>query len=887
MSDYKLDIEVRASLNKFKKDLEGMKTIVNGFSKTMKDSFSNSNALNGIKNATTTANAKVKDMANTLKGLNGKTFKVTLDAKNKMNNGGSSDLLTASAISGIKQNNIPDPDKIRKSTAAVEKSKNAWDSLRYSLIKIKMLQNEINKSIEQIKLDRIKEYKTWLKEGSINQKMFDRNVERATHMKEQTILAVKLRINNKLMEETRAVGKLAFTTLGLSIKVANGYLFKFTGFMTSTFKKTLLGIVGLAKKLIAPFKAFIPMLSIFGAIRSVSAGLTASMDNEETVSMFFQAFKSGADGAKDRIDNLALALGLNTTEMYKGSAGLRVLLGNLTGSAKQADSMALSLTELAADLSSFYNMDNEQVLDNLKSGLSGQSMALRKYGIDLNGASTAQERFARIMAQTKDAQGDLARTQNSLANQTRRLKNSFKDLANAWGDLIAPLAKLIIPHLIKAVVWVTNLFNAFSRLFGGKTATATKGIVDDSYDMADGLDNATDSAKELQKTLAGFDEINVIGQDKGSDSSSAITGGGYSGGVVDTTALEEQQSKADEIAAKFDEIAQKIMTFIAPAIPVFEGLWTIIKRIVTETLPEWFERVYDIMDKIGLLDLFNWLFNGFTKLVEYLSGDGFFWIDKVLKLFLDFTAISFILEMGKATVALIINTGAWIKNTIAQTSTKIGTVIAFIVQVTSALWLQIPPLYAAAAGWIALNAPIIAIVAAIALVVGAFIYLWKTNDDFRNAFINAWEGIKNFFKGVGDWFREVFTDLGNFFRNFKLPKWLQTVVDFLGGKSKASIEGDVNTNSYIPALAKGGLTTGATLAMIGEGKYQEAVLPMSDNVFSKIAEGISSMMGNNGSGVNGGTFVIQNVLDGKILSETVIDNINSKIIKTGKSPILI
>jgi hypothetical protein len=46
---------------------------------------------------------------------------------------------------------------------------------------------------------------------------------------------------------------------------------------------------------------------------------------------------------------------------------------------------------------------------------------------------------------------------------------------------------------------------------------------------------------------------------------------------------------------------------------------------------------------------------------------------------------------------------------------------------------------------------------------------------------------------------------------------------------------------YIPYLAEGGVTTGPTMAMIGEGKEQEAVLPLSR------LQGMLNMAGSNGS----------------------------------------
>lgn len=44
----------------------------------------------------------------------------------------------------------------------------------------------------------------------------------------------------------------------------------------------------------------------------------------------------------------------------------------------------------------------------------------------------------------------------------------------------------------------------------------------------------------------------------------------------------------------------------------------------------------------------------------------------------------------------------------------------------------------------------------------------------------------------------------------------------------------------IPELASGGLAYGPTLAMIGEGRDREAVLPLNQSVYAEIAKGISS-----------------------------------------------
>ena len=65
-----------------------------------------------------------------------------------------------------------------------------------------------------------------------------------------------------------------------------------------------------------------------------------------------------------------------------------------------------------------------------------------------------------------------------------------------------------------------------------------------------------------------------------------------------------------------------------------------------------------------------------------------------------------------------------------------------------------------AAQWLlnaALNAnPIGVIILAITALVGAFLYLWNTNEGFRDFFIGLWDGIKNVAQSVVDWFTGPF-----------------------------------------------------------------------------------------------------------------------------------
>lgn len=80
----------------------------------------------------------------------------------------------------------------------------------------------------------------------------------------------------------------------------------------------------------------------------------------------------------------------------------------------------------------------------------------------------------------------------------------------------------------------------------------------------------------------------------------------------------------------------------------------------------------------------------------------------------------------------------------------------------------------------------------------------------------------------------------------------------LGGSLKGGNFGAMFSNKSMPKLAEGGLTYGATLAQIGEGKYEEAVLPLSDTVFDRLGDGINRA--NGGTGTGGATINI-NAID--------------------------
>jgi hypothetical protein len=206
--------------------------------------------------------------------------------------------------------------------------------------------------------------------------------------------------------------------------------------------------------------------------------VTAASDLSESMSKARQVFGSSADAVLKFGDTSATALGQSKQQAIEAAATFGNLFVALKLGQKPAADMSTRMVTLAGDLASFNNVDPAKVLEDLRSGLLGESEPLRKYGVALNEATVQQRamaetgktnakqltegekivaRYHLILANTTTAQGDFARTSTGLANQQRILKASFSDFSAQVGAEFMPLMQ-------QAVSSATNLLHAFSAI---------------------------------------------------------------------------------------------------------------------------------------------------------------------------------------------------------------------------------------------------------------------------------------------------------------------------------------------------------------------------------------------------------------------------------------
>ena len=118
--------------------------------------------------------------------------------------------------------------------------------------------------------------------------------------------------------------------------------------------------------------------------------------------------------------------------------------------------------------------------------------------------------------------------------------------------------------------------------------------------------------------------------------------------------------------------------------------------------------------------------------------------------------------------------------------------------------------------------PIGTVITLLGLLVAAGVAVYKNWDTIKAKVKELWEWVSNFFGKIGE----------------KISNAWEKAKGFFTGK-KSSVEVTSKVSGAMPHMASGGIATGPTVAMIGEGRESEAVLPLSK---------LDGMLSNRGGG---------------------------------------
>jgi phage-related protein len=228
------------------------------------------------------------------------------------------------------------------------------------------------------------------------------------------------------------------------------------------------------------------------------------------------------------------------------------------------------------------------------------------------------------------AMGDFAKTIEQPANQLKILSNQFKELGMWLGNVFMKYLGDILPYVNAVVMVLKELAKMLALLVGYENVgTVTGGIEEGTEEINSNLGGAVANAKELKKTLMGFDVLNVI-QTPSSSSGGAGSVSGVDPAIMD--AMREYENLMSGVTMRATQIRDRIMEWLGFTKHVNKETGE-----VTWSLNDGYtnlEKIRDIVKVIGFLfltwkvtklltvfkDIFK-LFSG-NKLIKTVAGLG-------------------------------------------------------------------------------------------------------------------------------------------------------------------------------------------------------------------------------------------------------------------------
>lgn len=448
----------------------------------------------------------------------------------------------------------------------------------------------------------------------------------------------------------------------------------------------------------------------------------------------------------------ALAFNMSQSDAMNYGAIFSNLVSTFSTGSQQTLQYTTDLLKASSIIASGTGRTMEDVMERIRSGLLGNTEAIEDLGVNVNVAmlesTEAFKRFAgdtswnKLSFQTQQQirlMAILEQTQNKFGGEVFNNTNSslqqlvaiLKDVALNIGNAFLPVLNVVLPILTGFALKlreVTAYIATFMQVLFGKrgTSTVTQTMqsatsaaigganAQNAYNnaLSNTGDTAKKTAKEMNRLLGGFDEINSI-------SNSGAGGGGLptSSGVggADIPAIDLGLSEEPDVSG-VSRAAEKIRSIFKGIADFFKDNKAIILGVLSGL----------VTGIIGLFVAGNWgdITGVVSGVMEHIKG--------ITRLF-DF------------------------------------------------LWMAIKScnLNVISYAFFGISGPALIVVAVIAAITGAIVYLWNTSEEFRNIITgilnDIWELIQRLWDEV---LSPLFSFLADVFMTILMPiaKFLGTVL---------------------------------------------------------------------------------------------------------------
>ena len=410
------------------------------------------------------------------------------------------------------------------------------------------------------------------------------------------------------------------------------------------------------------------------------------------------------------------------------------------------------LKSLKSDLNSL-EKSTSGISSKLSKGLSSIGSVATKAGTALTVGLTTPlialgTAGVKYNAQMEDFEANLT-TLLGNADKAKDMLNDLKEMANTT------------PFETSDLLEATQMMLGF-----GLAADKTQGYLQTLGDISMG------NSEKLMSLTRAFSQIGAAGKATMEDINQMIDAGFNPLQIMSETTGKSMADLRDEVSAgkiSFEDIAEAMQIATSEGGRYYNAM-----EKASQTMNGKLSTAMDAL-KTALGELTQSLLPIVTKVVEKITE----WANAFANL--DQGTQETILK-----IAGILAVAGPVLSIVGKISSGITTLIPLITKVGKAFTSGGSAVKLLSSAFKLLTNPVTIVIAIIGAVIGVIIYLWNTNEDFRNAIINAWNSICDFFKAIPGFFQGIWESIKNFFINgwnsivsfftTTIPQWIQNVI---------------------------------------------------------------------------------------------------------------
>ena len=315
---------------------------------------------------------------------------------------------------------------------------------------------------------------------------------------------------------------------------------------------------------------------------------------QETLNKFQVSMRGYYDEALEFVNEITGAFNLSTESIMNYQATFNNMLTAL-GSLSRETSFELSksLTSMAIDYASLFNVSIESAMQQFQSALSGQVRSIRTTsGFDitertlytlyqeLGGTKTMRQlsqlekRLLIILALQRQleetgAKSDFAKTINTTSNMLKQISETFKEIGRWAGQLmlvyINPMVEKVLGLSLafKEMLKTLNVLNGYEL---PDMRTEDQKLKDNIEDTTDSVEDLEEALQDVKSVLLGFDKLNILG---GNSATSIVTD---DLGLI-TDAIGKYENSMSGVENKATKVAESILKWLGFIKNADNGLW--------------------------------------------------------------------------------------------------------------------------------------------------------------------------------------------------------------------------------------------------------------------------------------------------------------------------